>query len=51
MPTNFTKEDIQRNFNDFLKEKLDDDFANDIKVRRLDVVTYNEGKPFYLDEN
>ena len=50
MPTDFTKEDIQRNFDEYLQKRYEEGIDKTVTVKKIEVVTYNEGKPFYLDE-
>lgn len=50
MPTDFTKQDIQKSLQDYLRQKKEEDFDNEISLKELEVVSYNEGRPFYLDE-
>ncbi len=51
MPTGFTREEIQLQFNEYLL-KLREEYPQDsIMVNDIKVAKYNEGKPFYLNED
>lgn len=49
MPTDFTKEELEKQLNQYL-EMLSEENEG-ITLKEIKVVKYNEGKPFYLNES
>lgn len=41
VPTDFTQEEIQKNFSDYLRNKIDEDFDKEITLRNIEIVIYN----------
>ena len=49
MPTGFTREEIEAQFNTYLQRLREENPKESIKVNEIRVAKYNEGKPFYLN--
>jgi allophanate hydrolase subunit 1 len=47
MPIDFTREEIEKQFNSYLKMLRTEN--QNLEIDEIKVVKYNEGKPFYLN--